>query len=146
LMFLLVTFFILTTSISTPQAMDIVKPDKDDNNKDNRLELKASKTMTILLGKNDKVAWYMGEAGATAPTFENLSQVEKSIIDNRKTADASGVKGEFVVLVKPTSGSNFKNFVDIMDELEILKVKVRQIDDDNILDNEKEAMKAQGIL
>ena len=146
LMFLLVTFFILTTSISTPQAMDIVKPDKDDNNQENRLELKASKTMTILLGKNDKVAWYMGEAGATARTFENLSQVEKAIIDNRKVADASGVKGDFVVLVKPTTGSNFKNFVDIMDELEILKVKVRQIDDDNILDNEKEAMKAQGIL
>jgi len=123
-----------------------LKPDKDDNNKDNRLELKASKTMTILLGKNDKVAWYMGEAGATAPTYENLSQVEKSIIENRKVADASGVKGEFVVLVKPTSGSNFKNFVDIMDELEILKVKVRQIDDDNILDSEKESMKSQGIL
>jgi len=146
LMFLLVTFFILTTSISTPQAMDIVKPDKDDNNQENRLELKASKTMTILLGKNDKVAWYMGEAGATAPTYENLSQVEKSIIENRKVADASGVKGDFVVLVKPTSGSNFKNFVDIMDELEILKVKVRQIDDDNILDSEKESMKSQGIL
>ena len=61
LMFLLVTFFILTTSISTPQAMDIVKPDQDDNNQENRLELKASKTMTILLGKNDKVAWYMGK-------------------------------------------------------------------------------------
>ncbi|WP_421942018.1 ExbD/TolR family protein [Pedobacter sp.] len=146
LMFLLVTFFILTTSISTPQAMDIVKPDKDENNKDNRLELKASKTMTILLGKNDKVAWYMGEAGATAPTYESLSQVEKSIIENRKKADASGVKGEFVVLVKPTSGSNFKNFVDIMDELEILKIKVRQIDDDNILDSEKESMRSQGIL
>jgi len=146
LMFLLVTFFILTTSISTPQAMDIVKPDKDENNKDNRLELKASKTMTILLGKNDKVAWYMGEAGATAPTYESLSQVEKSIIENRRKADASGVKGEFVVLVKPTSGSNFKNFVDIMDELEILKVKVRQIDDDNILDSEKESMRSQGIL
>ncbi|MCZ4243014.1 ExbD/TolR family protein [Pedobacter punctiformis] len=146
LMFLLVTFFILTTSISTPQAMDIVKPDKDDNNKDNRLELKASKTMTILLGKKDKVAWYMGEAGKTAPTVENLSEVDKSIISNRKVSDASGVKGEFVVLVKPTSGSTFKNFVDIMDDLEILKVKVRQIDDENILDNEKQAMKEQGIL
>ncbi|NTE05451.1 biopolymer transporter ExbD [Agrobacterium tumefaciens] len=146
LMFLLVTFFILTTSISTPQAMDIVKPDKDDNNKENRLELKASKTMTILLGKSDKIAWYMGEAGATAPTIESLSQVEKAIIDNRKVADASGVKGDFVVLVKPTSGSNFKNFVDIMDELEILKVKVRQIDDENILDNEKAFMKEKGIL
>ncbi|WP_443945394.1 ExbD/TolR family protein [Pedobacter sp. AW1-32] len=146
LMFLLVTFFILTTVISTPQAMDIVKPDKDDNNQDNRLELKATKTMTILLGKNDKVAWYMGEAGKTAPTYESLAQVDKAIIQNRKVADASGVAGDFVVLVKPTSGSTFKNFVDIMDELEILKVKVRQIDDDNILDSEKESMKSQGIL
>jgi hypothetical protein len=33
-----------------------------------------------------------------------------------------------------------------MDELEILKVKVRQIDDDNILDNEKQFMKEKGIL
>jgi len=146
LAFLLITFFILTTTLAKSKAMDIVKPDKDENNKENRLELKASKTMTILLGKQDKVAWYMGEAGKTAPTFENLSQIDKSIIENRKVAEASGVKGDFVVLVKPTSSSTFQNFVDIMDELEILKVKVRQIDDDNILDNEKEAMRAQGIL
>ncbi|TDG37261.1 biopolymer transporter ExbD [Pedobacter changchengzhani] len=146
LMFLLVTFFILTTSLSTPQAMDIVKPDKEDKLPENRLELKASKTMTILLGKKDKVAWYMGEAGKSAPTIESVSQIDKAIIANRKTADASGVSGDFVVLVKPTSGSTFSNFVDIMDDLEILKVKVRQIDDENILDNEKQAMKEQGIL
>ncbi|MBC7417984.1 MAG: biopolymer transporter ExbD [Pedobacter sp.] len=146
LMFLLVTFFILTTSISTPQAMDIAKPDKNEKQPENRLELKASKTMTILLGKKDKVAWYMGVAGENAPNIESLSQVDKAIIDNRKTADASGVSGEFVVLVKPTSGSTFKNFVDIMDELEILKVKVRQIDDENIIPAEKQAMISQGIL
>ncbi|WP_316824272.1 biopolymer transporter ExbD [Pedobacter miscanthi] len=146
LMFLLVTFFILTTVISTPQAMDIAKPDKNEKLPENRLELKASKTMTILLGKSDKVAWYMGVAGETAPTIESGSQIEDAIIKNRKTADASGVAGDFVVLVKPTSGSTFQNFVDIMDELEILKVKVRQIDDDNILDNEKQFMKEKGIL
>ena len=145
LMFLLVTFFILTTSISTPQAMDIAKPDKNDKHPENRLALKASKTMTILLGKNDKVAWYMGEVGSV-PNIESLSQVDKAIIDNRKTADASGVSGDFVVLVKPTSGSTFKNFVDIMDELEVLKVKVRQIDDVNIMAPEKAVMISQGIL
>ena len=146
LMFLLVTFFILTTVISTPQAMDIVKPDKNEKMPENRLELKASKTMTILLGKNNKVAWYMGEAGKSAPNIGPLSTVGDDIVKNRKTADASGVAGDFVVLVKPTTGSTFQNFVDMMDELEILKVKVRQIDDDNILDNEKQAMRDQGIL
>ncbi|MEH3112150.1 ExbD/TolR family protein [Pedobacter terrae] len=146
LMFLLVTFFILTTVISTPQAMDIAKPDKNEKLPENRLELKASKTMTILLGKNNKLAWYMGVAGESAPTIESASQIEDAIVKNRKVADASGVAGDFVVLVKPTSGSTFQNFVDIMDELEILKVKVRQIDDDNIMPIEKQFMKEQGIL
>ncbi|RNL53782.1 ExbD/TolR family protein [Pedobacter jejuensis] len=146
LMFLLVTFFILTTSISTPQAMDITKPDKNEKMPENRLALKATKTMTVLLGKNNKIAWYMGEAGKSAPTIESFSQIEASIEENRKKANASGVPGEFTVLVKPTSGSTFKDFVDMMDELEIMKVKSRQIDDDNILDSEKDFMKEQGIL
>lgn len=145
LMFLLVTFFILTTVISTPQAMDVAKPDKNEKNPENRLALKATKTMTILLGKNDKVAWYMGEAGKSAPTIVSLSQVDDDIIKNRK-ASAETEKSPFTVLVKPTKGSTFKNFVDMMDELEILKVKSRQIDDDNILDNETAFMKEKGIL
>ncbi|WP_443937417.1 ExbD/TolR family protein [Pedobacter sp. MW01-1-1] len=146
LAFLLITFFILTTTLAKSKAMDVVKPDKDDNNKDNRLELKASKTMTILLGKKNKVAWYMGEPGKSAPTIVSLNQVDKDIIENRRVADASGVAGNFVVLVKPTKGSTFQDFVDIMDELEILKVKVRQIDDDNILDNETSFLKENSLL
>ncbi|MDN3587376.1 biopolymer transporter ExbD [Pedobacter aquatilis] len=145
LMFLLVTFFILTTSISTPQAMDITKPDKEENLPENRLALKASKTMTILLGKNNKVAWYMGEAGESSPTIEPLQAIEAAIVKNKKGSNETE-KDPFVVLVKPTSGSTFQNFVDMMDELEILKVRARQIDDDNILDNEKQFMKEQGIL
>lgn len=144
LAFLLITFFMLTTSLSKPQAMDVAKPDKSDKN--NTLALKATKTMTILLGKNNKVAWYMGVAGDSAPTIESLAQVDKSIIENKKKADASGVPGDFVVLVKPTKAATFQNFVDMLDELEILKIKVRQIDDDNILESESDFMKEQGIL
>jgi biopolymer transport protein ExbD len=48
LAFLLITFFMLTTSLSKPLAMDIAKPDKDEKNKDNKLELRASQSMTIL--------------------------------------------------------------------------------------------------
>src|SRR5215217_3181673 len=65
LAFLLITFFMLTTSLSKPIAMDIAKPDQQDN--DVRLELRASETMTILLGEKNKVAWYMGEAKDAQP-------------------------------------------------------------------------------
>ncbi len=149
LAFLLITFFMLTTSLSKPIAMDIAKPDKDEKN-ESRLELRASQTMTILLGKDNKVAWYMGEAGKSRPNIENFIQIRKSILANKKkVADANGndPKRSLVVVIKPTSSATYKNFVDIMDELNIAKItSAPAIDDENITDAEKDFMKQQGIL
>ncbi len=145
LAFLLITFFMLTTTLSKPIAMDIAKPDKDDVN-DTRLELRASQTMTILLGKHNKVAWYMGEAGKTAPEIQNFSQIRKTILDNKASVKAKTGK-DIVMVIKPTDGASYQNFVDIMDELLITGIKTAPaIDDVNILDNEKAFMKQEGIL
>jgi len=149
LAFLLITFFMLTTSLSKPIAMDIAKPDKDEKN-ETRLELRASQTMTILLGKNNKVAWYMGEAAKAQPTIATFGEIRSSILENKKkVADANGnnPKRSIVIVIKPTSGATYKNFVDIMDELNIAKItSAPAIDDENITDAEKGFMKAQGIL
>jgi biopolymer transport protein ExbD len=149
LAFLLITFFMLTTSLSKPIAMDIAKPDKDDKN-ETRLELRASQTMTILLGKNNKVAWYMGEAAKATPTIEGFAEVRQSILENKKkVADLYGndPKKTIVIVIKPTSGSTYKNFVDIMDELNIAKITAAPaIDDENITDAEIAVMKQNGIL
>ena len=52
-----------------------------------------------------------------------------------------------VVVIKPTDGATYKNFVDIMDELNIVGIKTAPaIDDVYILDSEKAAMKQAGIL
>ncbi|RZL16347.1 MAG: biopolymer transporter ExbD, partial [Pedobacter sp.] len=48
LAFLLITFFMLTTSLSKPVAMDIAKPDIDPN--DYQEPWPASRTLTLLLG------------------------------------------------------------------------------------------------
>jgi biopolymer transport protein ExbD len=145
LAFLLITFFMLTTTLSKPTAMDIAKPDKDEKN-DQRLELRASQTMTILLGKNNKVAWYMGEAGSVAPEIVSFSQIRQAILDNKKSVKEKTGK-DIVMVIKPTSGSNYKNFVDIMDELNITGIKTAPaIDDVNILDSETTFMKQGGIL
>jgi len=144
LAFLLITFFMLTTTLSKPTAMDIAKPDKDDKT-EQRLELRASQTMTILLGKNNKVAWYMGEAGA-APEIVGFNQIRQAILDNKKKVKESTGK-DIVMVIKPTDGASYKNFVDIMDELLITGIKTAPaIDDVNILDNEKAFMKQGGIL
>lgn len=148
LAFLLITFFMLTTSLSKPLAMDIAKPDKDDKD-ENRLELRESQTMTILLGKDDRVAWYMGKAGASAPTIEGFSDIRSSLLKNKKEVkDKTG--RDIIIVVKPTPAANYKNFVDIMDEINITKTNIMApaIDDDprHLTDAERDFMKQKGIL
>lgn len=153
LAFLLITFFMLTTSLQKNEAMDIVKPDENDDH--NFTELPASRTMTILLGKNDKVAWYMGEAGKSRPYIEDYKQIRKSIQNNKmKLAsgrsddkDKTSDKRSLIVVIKPTSGATYKNFVDIMDELHIAKItSAPAIDDDHITPAEQNFMKEKKIL
>lgn len=148
LAFLLITFFMLTTSLSKPIAMDIVKPDETPDGVPEPVP--ASRTMTILLGKNNKVAWYMGEAGKSQPNVETLRQVGKSIMSNKNQVAANNnndAKKTLFVIVKPTSGANYKNFVDIMDELKIAGITAAPaIDDDHITDAEADFMKQQQLL
>ncbi len=59
--FLLITFFILTTTLNQPQAMNIVVPAKDDNVKEEqRSKVGDEQAFTILLGKNDRIWYYEG--------------------------------------------------------------------------------------
>jgi len=149
LAFLLITFFMLTTSLSKPLAMDIAKPDKDETEKDNRLEVKQSLTMTIILGKGDKIMWYMGIAGETAPTIEGYAGITKSLLENKKKVkDASGK--DIMIIVKPTDASTYQNFVDIMDELSITKTNITApaVDDDpkHLSEAEITFLKKEGLL
>lgn len=59
--FLLLTFFMLATSLIKPQTMEIAMPPKDKDLKQEDLtKVKASKAVTIVLGKNNKVFYYEG--------------------------------------------------------------------------------------
>jgi len=59
LAFLLLTFFMLTTTFSKPKTMEInmpVKPDKPEEEQ----KIKESQALTILLSANNKIVWYTG--------------------------------------------------------------------------------------
>src|SRR5687767_14659418 len=56
--FLLITFFIFTTTMSTPTTMDLIMPEDKDEEK--VTEVKQSGSLTILLGKGDQVYYYEG--------------------------------------------------------------------------------------
>ncbi len=123
LMFLLITFFMLTTTLAKPQAMDMFMPDKDENNPEAELDVKASRTMTVLLGSDNKIVWFMGVAGDNPPTIDNYGKegIRKALMDNNERLLSTTGKG-LMVIVKPTDKSVYKNFVDILDEIKIADV------------------------
>ena len=58
--FLLITFFMLTTSMLKPQTMEIGVPSKDKVQEEDQNKVKASQAITILLGKENKLYYYFG--------------------------------------------------------------------------------------
>src|SRR5436190_4979601 len=61
LAFLLLTFFMLTTTFSKPKTMDITMPVKPKNDEE-RSKFPEERTMNVLLTADDKIIWYMGAA------------------------------------------------------------------------------------
>ncbi|MDD6211008.1 MAG: biopolymer transporter ExbD [Bacteroidales bacterium] len=66
---LLITFFMLCTSLIKPQTMEISMPSKDKVTEEEQNKVKASKAITVLLGKDNKVYYYFGEPDYENPDF-----------------------------------------------------------------------------
>ncbi len=139
--FLLITFFMLTTTLAKPQIMALVMPDKDIDKEDVE-PVKESKVLTLLLGANDKVYWYEGITDAvldsTDYSAEGLRKVILNKMDkvkgvfgqetykrkNKKGEEEEFTDGSFVnVIIKPTKEARYKNLVDALDEMAITKVR-----------------------
>jgi biopolymer transport protein ExbD len=142
LAFLLITFFILTTTLQKPKAMDLTMPDKDEKN--DQLPVPASRTMTILLGSGNKLEWYVGEPGKSAPTKESFGKngIRKTLLEKGAEVLAKSGKG-MIVLIKPSDKSTYADMVTMMDELNIVGNQKRAIVE--ILPMEVDLLKRDGI-
>lgn len=61
MMMLLITFFMLCTSLSKPQTMQLTMPSNEENvSKEDRTATKASQTITIYVAGNDKIYYVAG--------------------------------------------------------------------------------------
>jgi biopolymer transport protein ExbD len=121
--FLLVTFFMLTTTFSKPQTMEInlpVKP-KGEIKEEDQNALKASKAFNIILGKDNKLFWYIGLANEPIDgpnkTDYSADGIRKVLLEKNSTIK------DMVVLIKPTDDAVYKNVVDILDEMNISNIK-----------------------
>ena len=76
MMMLLITFFMLCTTLAKPQAMQLTMPSNDDTknlNEEDKQVTKASHTITLYLGADDKV-WYV----AGLPNYDDPSCVKQT--------------------------------------------------------------------
>ena len=141
LAFLLLTFFMLTTTFARPYTMELNMPVKP--KPDYITKVRESQAMTIVLGAAHRVYYYAGlnpAANATtarpelhATTFAP-NGIRQAIRERqRRTAG-------LVVLIKPSADSKYQDMVDMLDEMNITKqpkyalVKITQ-DDLNLLQN-----------
>jgi len=129
LAFLLITFFIMTTTLAKSKAMDLAMPDKDEKTKD-QLPIAASRSLTLLLGSDDKLEWYLGEPGKSAPEVTNYRPdgLRKLLIEKGRDVQAKTGKVMFVV-IKPSDKSKYKNMVSVLDEMAITNITMYGIVD-----------------
>ena len=131
LAFLLITFFIMTTTLAKPKAMDLAMPDKT-NEPD--VPIPSSRSLTLCLGKNNQLMYYLGELKnpviAPAVTGFNKDGIRKVLLETGKSIHDKTGKN-MIVLVKPSDHSLYNNLVNILDELTITDVSTYAIVDIN---------------
>src|SRR5688572_22246213 len=121
--FLLITFFIFTTTMSTPSAMQLYMP-KDTDKPDEQNKAKESGALTVLIGKGNQVYYYEGQLLADGSNFKSTSfdpetGIRKVLIDKKRRTPEE----DLVVVIKPNDEATYKNTVDILDEMTINGIK-----------------------
>lgn len=122
--FLLITFFIFTTTMSQPTALNLYLP-KDTDKPEEQNKAKESGALTLMLGKDNNVFYYEGILAPDASNFKssNFGSGDEGVRNVILRKKANTKPEDLVVVIKPTSNCTYKNVVDILDEMKINVVK-----------------------
>jgi biopolymer transport protein ExbD len=136
--FLLITFFVFTTTMAQPKVMGIISP-KDAKDATPVCE---SCVLTAILINDDTIVYYEGMP-ENNPVLKSTSFTEeglRAVLMQKREAvkKATGTTDDMVLIVKPADECSYKNFVDILDEVAITGIKHYFIDEVN--DNDKKLL------
>ena len=131
--FLLITFFVFTTTISKPSVTDLYMPTEPLDKKDST-NLADDLALTFLLDDKNRVYYFQGRfeeaLNANKITTTSYSAYEglgKVIRERQREIQSSGkyIDGSrgLMLLIKPTSEAVYKNVMDVLDEALINDVK-----------------------
>jgi biopolymer transport protein ExbD len=118
--FLLITFFIFTSTMSSPAAMKLNMP-KDTDKPEEQNKAKESGALTIMLGKADQVYYYEGQLLPDGSNFKQTTfkGIRDVIMDKKQKTPVD----DLVIVIKPNADATYKNTVDILDEMSIADIK-----------------------
>jgi biopolymer transport protein ExbD len=121
--FLLISFFIFTTTIALPTSMKLAIP--DDRGDFHPSEVPEKKTLNIILGPADKIFTYNGFDLQHLQNIGNNSKLLRSKIIEKKDELRRnfGSDSDMVVLIKPTEECSYANVINVLDEMLINSVK-----------------------
>jgi biopolymer transport protein ExbD len=140
--FLLIIFFMVTTELGKPKIMSLSLPEKDYDEEEHRVincGADMSRIITILLDDHDKIISYSGLlfTPITGPKELNYGKngIRQELFNRNKTIlEYSAAIGKPkigpIVIIKPSKKSNYKNLVDILDEMAIAKIETYAIVND----------------
>jgi hypothetical protein len=93
---LLITFFMFCTTLLKPQTMNINMPSKDDPGEDKGNKVKESRAVTLLLGANDEIFYYLGMPAEDGSSYEDPTFL------NQSSYGAAGIRK---LLIEKNSGT-----------------------------------------
>ncbi|MCS6905887.1 MAG: biopolymer transporter ExbD [Bacteroidia bacterium] len=131
--FLLLTFFVLTTTMSTPVAMPVVVPaEKQEEQKTEQEKISEEKVLFLYLTGKDRIYWYRGrennEVKLNYTTYGDKG-VREVIYKEREKVKRSGLfdlskdPDPMIVMIKLSDDASYRNMVDILDEMNITDQK-----------------------
>ncbi len=133
--FLLITFFVFTTTMARATAMQMFEP-KDGEQR----EVPSSGATTIMLGKNNAVYYYFGDF--TTAKNENkiykttFSDLRKVIVLKKKNTSLE----KLMFIIKSTDDATFGNAMKILDEMTICGIPAGHYVEDKMTKVEDEML------
>lgn len=117
--FLLITFFIFTTSLSQSKVMDLPLP--NDSDPITQMPVKQNGALTLLLGKNHLVYYYEGKQDHIAFPLQSrsFSHIRDIIITKKRSTIAT----DFFVIIKPTNSAVYDDVVKALNEMIVSNIK-----------------------
>ena len=118
--FLLITFFVFTTSMMTPKAMKLAMPDDTGD----PTPVKCSESFSIIVRDHDRISWFGctdGQPDQPVDGFvSDLKPLRQALIGKLTALRAAGIDPRnLVVLIKPLDQANYQAVVDVLDEMTI---------------------------